>query len=109
VLQHEWKNGSPWLSGDFADLRHSVLTASPLTRLLRARPTAHPESVSAAAQGSGPADVRPDNLIATMEVDSDSPLPGLLARPVPVTPVSLGGEGQVCPGLWGHPIVDLVT
>jgi len=38
-------------------------------------------------------------------VHSDSPLSGFLANPEPVNPTSLGGEGELCPGLSGHPIV----
>jgi hypothetical protein len=38
-------------------------------------------------------------------VDSDSPLLGFLTRPAPVISRSVGGEGRLCPGLSGHPIV----
>jgi hypothetical protein len=40
-------------------------------------------------------------------VDSDCPLPRFLASPAPVAPRFLGGEGQLRPGLSGHPIIGL--
>jgi hypothetical protein len=67
TLEHEWKDGSPWLSGDCTDLWHLAPSTSSTAHLRDTAPAADRETLDAVPGGGVLAEPRPEALTAIME------------------------------------------
>ena len=67
TLEHEWKDGSPWPSGEYTGFRHPAARTDSTSHLRDTASTAARETIDAVRSGTVLAEVRPDTLTAIME------------------------------------------